>query len=92
LVRNSIRPKVHDFHLSNQQSRLNYPHSAHNDPDIRDIRRTTLQLLHKVQFAYERKRNEVCMTERENTVSWRHTYIVRIKKFMGKNLNIVYKD
>jgi transposase len=89
-VRSGIRRKVHEFYFKNQPPTLNSLLVAvNNDLSLPYFKRTTLYvLLKELGFVYEKRGNKAIMIERDDIVSWRHKYLVQIKKFRNERSNI----
>jgi hypothetical protein len=67
--------------------------AVNNDLDVPDFKRTTLfVLLKELGFVYEKRGNKAIMIERDDIISWRHKYLVQIKKFRNERRNIYNTD
>jgi hypothetical protein len=93
-VRSGIRRKVHGFYFKNHPPTLySLLAAVNNDLDLPDFKRTTLYvLLKELGFVYEKRGNKAIIIERDDIVSWRHGYLVQIKKFRNERRNIYNTD
>lgn len=93
-VLSAIRQKVHSFYFQNIPPTLNLLlTNINSDEDLPNFSRTTLyRTLVDIGFAFEKRKNNALLTEKNELISWRHKYLRSIRKARADGLNVVYLD
>lgn len=90
----AVRRKVHDFFYKNEPPTLNKIVSAvNNDPDLPDIKRTSLyKLLISLGFEFIARNRQNIIIDRDDITLWRRNYLRNINNFRNDGRTIFYLD
>jgi len=92
--RNALRQKVHSFWLRRELPTIDKILIAVNeDPSLSNFKRTTLySSIKKLDFVFEKRKRCSVLTEREDLIVWRRTYLYNIRKYRQEGRQIYYLD
>lgn len=92
--RNALRQKVHSFWLRRELPTIDKILIAVNkDPWLPNFKRTTLySTIKKLDFVFEKRKRCSVLTEREDLIVWRRTYLYNIRKYRQEGRQIYYLD
>lgn len=92
--KNAIRQKIHNFWKNREVPTVPQMLIAINEDDsLPNLRRTSFQLILKdLQFEYVKKNRNSALLEREDLISWRQNYLLKIKHYRAQNRPIYYVD
>ncbi|XP_001948346.2 uncharacterized protein LOC100161011 [Acyrthosiphon pisum] len=90
----AIRQKIHAFWFRREIPTLaKIIQVVNDDPDLPNITRTSFQrLLKSMQFEYTKRYRDSALTEREDLVTWRRSYISDIRRYRQEGRTIYFLD
>jgi len=92
--KNTIRQKIHAFWFRREIPTLaKMLRVVNDDPDLPNITRTSFQrLLKSMDFEYTKRDRNSALTEREDLVTWRRSYISDIRRYREEGRTIYFLD
>jgi len=92
--KNAIRKKIHDFWRNHEIPTITKMLTAINDDQtLPNIKRSSLQkVLKDLQFEYVKKNRNSALLEREDLITWRRSYLEKIRYYRMQNRPIYYLD
>ncbi|XP_060855619.1 uncharacterized protein LOC132933335 [Metopolophium dirhodum] len=92
--KDAIRQKIHAFWFRREIPTLTkIIQVVNDDPDLPNLTRTSFQrLLKSMQFEYTKRDRNSALTEREDLVTWRRSYISDIRRYREEGRTIYFLD
>uniref|UniRef100_A0A2S2R642 Tc1-like transposase DDE domain-containing protein n=1 Tax=Sipha flava TaxID=143950 RepID=A0A2S2R642_9HEMI len=92
--KNAIRQKIHNFWRNRQIPTVAKMLVAINEDDsLPSLSRTSFQrILKDLEFEYVKKNRNSALLEREDLVTWRRSYLDKIRHYRAQNRPIYYLD
>ncbi|CAI6374565.1 unnamed protein product [Macrosiphum euphorbiae] len=92
--KNVIRQKIHNFWRNREVPTISKMLIAINEDDsLPNLKRTSFQLILKdLQFEYVKRNRNSALLEREDLISWRRNYVLKIRHYRAQNRPIYYLD
>lgn len=92
--KNAIRQKIHAFWFRREiPTLLKIIQVVNDDPDLPNLSRSSFhRLLKSMQFEYTKRDRNSALTEREDLVAWRRSYISDIRRYRKEGRTIYFLD
>jgi len=92
--KNAIRQKIHNFWRNREVPTIKKMLVAINeDETLPNMKRTSFQaVLKDLQFEYLKKNRNSALLEREDLITWRRSFLTKIKYYRAQNRPIYYLD
>lgn len=92
--KNAIRLKIHNFWRNREVPTISKMLTVINeDETLPNMKRTSFQsVLKDLQFQYVKKNRNSALLEREDLITWRRTFLTKIKHYRAQNRPIYYLD
>lgn len=92
--KNAIRQNIHAFWFRREIPTLaKMLRVVNDDPDLPNLTRTSFQrLLKSMEFEYTKRDRNSALTEREDLVTWRRSYISDIRRYREEGRTIYFLD